>query len=117
MTDRVARSPLQTIVLVAVSGVLVLIVAMGIAGLVIMRWFSNVDTVRIVNDTTQTWAICGDDCSDHHPTLRPGKSTTVKTRNSSAISLEQHGRVVDCVFPRDATSPLLRISARRDCVQ
>ena len=73
--------------------------------------------VLLVNDTTQTWTICGDNCAHHEPVLPPGDSITIET-DGDEIFLVQHGRETnDCLFPGYRRYSLLRISARRDCVR
>lgn len=103
--------------MLALAALFALIATLSAIGLIVNRT-SHIEHVRVVNDTTQTWTICGSDCTDHRPVLLPGDSTLVETRDAAEVFLEQDGRETgDCLFPSQATNSVVTVSARRSCVR
>ena len=96
---------------------LAVIVVLSAIGWVVGR-STQVGHVRVANDTTQTWSVCGSDCAHHEPVLLPGDATTVANEVGTEIFLVQEGRETgDCVFPAYTKYSSVRISARQACVQ
>lgn len=103
--------------MLVLAAIFALIVILSTIGLIVNRT-SHIERVRVVNDTTQTWRICGSDCMHHRPVLLPGDSTLVETRDAAEVFLEQDSRETgDCLFPSQATNSVVTISARRSCVR
>ena len=92
--------------------------ATGVVVLAVSSCSGPTQTVRVINDTRQTWAICGSDCRQYMPTVTPGHDVVVQTRNGEEIFLFQHGRETGaCLLPgRSESAQTIKISAKKDCV-
>ena len=113
---RALRRP-QTLALIGLSIFLVLVAAMGSVGFIVGRT-GVVTRVRVLNNTTQAWRVCGSDCAQNRPFLLSGHAATVKTVDGGEILLEQHGRETDgCLFPDRMPATVVKVSARQPCVR